>query len=120
MIDSNTMLQQLLQGGAVQQSAFTTESRYYGMPVASFSSLQGEQAQYVRRRFIPPPERFALMQRYRVLQGDRIDVVAGSVLGEPLFYWRICDANLALDPDEATATPGAFIRIPLPAGVPGA
>ncbi len=115
----NDTLQALLQSGALQQSAFTTESRYYGLPVASFSMSDGREVRYVTRRFIPPPQRFAVLQRYRVVQGDRIDVVAGQVYGEPLFYWRICDANLALRPEDVTAIPGAFIRIALPAGIPG-
>jgi hypothetical protein len=120
MIDAGSMLQQLIQSGAVQLSGFTPESRYLGIGLATWATPQGEQVEYVRRRFIPPPERFALIQRYRVTQGDRIDVVAANVYGEPLFYWRICDANLAVDPNDVTAQPGAFIRITLPAGIPGA
>ena len=30
---------------------------------------------------------------------DRIDLVADRYLGDPQAWWRICDANAALDPD---------------------
>lgn len=79
----------------------------------------GTQVTYVSRRFIPPPQDFSLLQRYRVQQGDRVDVIAGAILGDPLSYWQICDANLALEPADVVAVPGAFISITLPAGVPG-
>ncbi len=119
MIDPSALLQQLFNAGAVNQQSYGPESRYYGLPVLSLTAPGGSQISYVSRRFIPPPEAFAVLQRYRVQQGDRIDVIAGSTLGNPLSYWQICDANLAIQPADVTAQPGAFIVIPLPAGVPG-
>lgn len=119
-MDGATILQQLFATGAVQQQSFGPQSRYYGVPVLTQTTASGDQISYVGRRFIAPPSAFATLQRYRVSQGDRIDVIAGAILGDPLVYWQICDANLALDPDDVTAQPGAFIVITLPAGVPGA
>ncbi len=120
MTDPSTLLQQLFAAGAISQPGYGPESRYYGLPLLSRATSGGGQISYVSRRFIPPPEDFAVLQRYRVRQGDRVDVIAGSLLGNPLSYWQICDANLALQPDDVTATPGAFIVVTLPAGVPGA
>ena len=120
MTDPSTLLQQLFNAGAIGQPNFGPESRYYGLPLLSRSASGGGQVSYVSRRFIPPPGNFAVLQRYRVQQGDRVDVIAGSLLGNPLSYWQICDANLALQPADVTAAPGAFIVITLPAGVPGA
>jgi hypothetical protein len=119
MTDPSSLLQQLLSAGAIGQQSFGPESRYYGLPLLNYTAPDGSQVSYVSRRFIPPPEAFAVLQRYRVRQGDRIDVIAGTALGNPLSYWQICDANLAVDPDDVTAVPGAFIVITLPAGVPG-
>lgn len=119
-MDASSLLDQLLNSGAVQQSSFGPESRYYGLAVASLTTEAGHQTRYVTRRFIPPVASFALLQRHRVQQGDRVDVLASTLMGDPLAYWRLCDANLALDPDDVTAAPGAFIRITLPAGIPGA
>ena len=119
-MDAAALLQQLFNAGAISQQSYGPESRYYGLPLLTQTTPAGAQISYVSRRFIPPPEDFALLQRYRVKQGDRIDVIAASILGNPLSYWQICDANLALEPDDVTAVPGAFIVITLPAGVPGA
>lgn len=118
-MDAAALLQQLFNAGAINQQSYGPESRYYGLPLLTQTTPAGAQISYVSRRFIPPPEDFALLQRYRVRQGDRIDVIAASILGNPLSYWQICDANLALEPDDVTAVPGAFIVITLPAGVPG-
>jgi hypothetical protein len=119
-MDTAALLQQLFNAGAINQQSYGPESRYYGLPLLTQTTPAGTQISYVSRRFIPPPEDFALLQRYRVKQGDRIDVIAASILGNPLSYWQICDANLALEPDDVTTAPGAFIVITLPAGVPGA
>jgi hypothetical protein len=119
-MDAAALLQQLFNAGAINQQSYGPESRYYGLPLLTQTTAGGAQISYVSRRFIPPPEDFALLQRYRIKQGDRIDVIAASILGNPLSYWQICDANLALEPDDVTAVPGAFIVITLPAGVPGA
>jgi hypothetical protein len=113
------MLQQLLQSGALQQSAFTAQSRYYGLAVARITRPDGTTISYVGRRFIPPASSFAVLQRHRVLQGERVDVLAGQAYGDPLLYWRLCDANQALAPEDVTAKPGAFINITLQSGVPG-
>jgi hypothetical protein len=120
MTDPAALLQQLFSAGAVGQQSYGPESRYYGLPLLSQATPAGEQVSYVSRRFIPPPESYALLRRYQVQQGDRIDVIAGSLLGSPLSYWQLCDANLALEPDDVTAVPGAFIAVTLPAGIPGA
>jgi hypothetical protein len=109
----------LLQAGALRQTVFTTESRYVGLPIATFTKPDGSELRYVGRRFIPPPESFATLHLYRVLQNDRIDVIAARIYGEPLYYWRICDAFVALRPEDVTAVTGTYIRIPVPAATPG-
>jgi len=119
MTNPSALLQQLLNAGAINQQNYGPQSRYYGLPLLTYTAADGSQVSYVSRRFIPPPDAFALLQRYRVQQADRIDVVAASILGNSLLYWQICDANLALEPDDVTAVPGALIAITLPAGVPG-
>lgn len=113
------VLAALLRGGAVGQSPFGPESRYFGIPLAELRVATGETVRYVTRRFIPAPHRFFSLQRYRVMQGDRLDVIAARVYAEPLFYWRLCDANVAMRPDDLTAVPGEYIRVTLPAGIAG-
>jgi hypothetical protein len=59
------------------------------------------------------------MQRHRVTQGVRVDVLVAQAYGDPLYYWRLCDSNLAFRPEDVTAKAGAFINISLPPGIPG-
>jgi hypothetical protein len=68
---------------------------------------------------VPPPERFALLQEHVVTQGERLDNITARYLDDPEQFWRICDANRALRPDELTETVGRRLRITLPEGIPG-
>ncbi|MUL63107.1 hypothetical protein BOO86_01410 [Mycobacterium sp. CBMA 234] len=117
--DPSSLLAQLLRAGAITSQSFGPESRYYGLPLQSLTTSAGAQIRYVSRRFIPPPTDYAVLQLYRVKQGDRVDVVAAAVLGNPLSYWQLCDANASTQPPDVVAIPGAFITVTLPAGVPG-
>jgi hypothetical protein len=119
MTDPSALLQQLFAAGAIPQQTFGRDSRYYGLPLLTTTDARGDSVQYVSRRFVPRPELLSVLQRYRVRQGDRIDVIAAALIGNPLSYWQICDANLAIDPDDVTAHPGTFISITLPPGSAG-
>jgi hypothetical protein len=48
-----------------------------------------------------------------VAQGDRLDTITARYLGDPTQFWRICDANDTLRPDELEE-PGRTVRIALP------
>ena len=98
---------------------FSMTSRYFDIPTAKFETADGETVSYVRRRFIPPPERFALLQEYTVTGGDRLDNITAHFLGDPEQFWRVCDANGAMRPEELTETIGRKLRITLPEGIPG-
>jgi hypothetical protein len=45
--------------------------------------------------------------------------IAAQYLGDPEQFWRICDGNRAMRPDELTETIGRRLRITLPAGITG-
>jgi hypothetical protein len=98
---------------------FTFTSRYYGIETAKLERADGKTIIYLRRRFIPPPERFALLQEHFVTQGERLDNITANYLGDPEQFWRICDANCAVRPEELTETVGRRLRITLPEGIPG-
>ena len=49
-----------------------------------------------------------------MIQGDRLDNITAKYLGDPEQFWRLCDANAAVRPDELTETIGAKVRITLP------
>jgi hypothetical protein len=98
---------------------FTITSRYYGLEKVQLETAGGKAVVYARRRFIPPPERFALLQEHTVTEGERLDNITAQHLGDPEQFWRVCDANGAMRPDELTETIGRRLRITLPEGIPG-
>ncbi|HET7502149.1 MAG TPA: hypothetical protein VFK02_14125 [Kofleriaceae bacterium] len=94
-------------------------SRYSGIETARFTAADGTEIVYLRRRFIPPPDRFELLQEHVIEQGDRLDNLTALYLEDPEELWRICDANGAMRPDELTEVVGRRLRITLPEGVKG-
>jgi hypothetical protein len=98
---------------------FPPTSRYALTPTASFMRADGTAVTYLKRRFVPPPENLALLQWHRVVQNERLDNIAARYLGDPEQFWRLCDANRALRPQELTETIGKPLRITLPEGIPG-
>jgi hypothetical protein len=111
-------LQTLLQVGA-KQSSFSPSSRYYATGTAILETADGKKVVYLQRRFIPQPERFTLLQEHTIAIGERLDNITAQYLGDPEQFWRICDANAVLNPDDLTNRPGSRIRITLPEGMPG-
>lgn len=111
-------VQAMLAQTSLAATAFAPSSRYYGIETATIE-LGGGVVRYVLRRFVPPPERFALLQEHTVVQGERLDVITARYLGDPTLFWRICDANRAMRPHELTETVGRKLRITLPNGITG-
>lgn len=111
MIDT---LSALLSAGAIPQTSYAPDSRYYGLAPLAYTTADGQTIQYVARRFIPQPQSFATIAVHTVAQGERVDVMATQFFGDPLLYWRLCDANLAVRPDDLE-TAGLIIKITLAA-----
>jgi len=93
-------------------------SRYYAIERATLELPDGRVVAYVRRRFLPAGASMPLLAEVAVSPGERIDVVTNRTLGDPLAFWRICDANDAMDPqemlDEVANDPNRRLRIPQP------
>ena len=104
---------------ALKPATFPPTSRYAGVATTSLTVAGGRQVVYLERRFLPQSSTLALLARHRVALGDRLDNIAAEYLGDPLQFWQICDANDAVNPDDLTTTVGSYLRITLPAGVPG-
>jgi hypothetical protein len=119
MIDPNQALQAILQPGGLKSSLFPTTSRYSGIDTETLETPDHRTIIYLKRRLVPPPENFILLQEHVVTQGERLDNLTASYLGDPQQFWRICDANGAMRPDELTETIGRRLRITLPEGIPG-
>lgn len=94
-------------------------SRYAATEVAEFASGSGRTVRYLRRRFVPAADRFALLQEHVVRDGDRLDNIAAAYLGDPEQFWRVADANGAMRPEELTEQPGRRLRLTLPEGIAG-
>jgi len=111
-------LDALLQSAAAGPQQFAPNSRYYAVPTTTMTLPDGRMLTYLTRRFVPQPERFALLKQHAVVQNDRLDSLAAHYFNDPVQFWRLCDANRALRPDELIETIGRLLRITLPEGVP--
>jgi hypothetical protein len=112
-------IQNLLGMGALKSNPFPPNSRYSTTQTATLDTPDGTVVVYLRRRFVPPADRFALLSEYIVSQGDRPDTLAARLIGDPELFWQLCDSNSAMQPDELTDIPGRRLRVTLPEGIPG-
>lgn len=99
-------------------ASFPATSRYAATDIATLTDADGRVTAYLRRRFVPQPERFALLQTHTVAQGERLDNLTATYLGDPEQFWRVADANRAMRPDDLMEI-GRVLRITLPEGIPG-
>jgi nucleoid-associated protein YgaU len=93
---------------------FARGSRYETVPEARHVDASGREVPYKLLRVLPGPP--VTVQTHRVVDGDRLDLLAHRYLGDSELFWRICDANRALRPEELTREAGRVLGIPL--GVP--
>ena len=96
---------------------FPPTSRYYTITTNQYTAPDGRVIVYLNRRFVPSADRFTPLEEHVVTQGERLDNITAQTLGDPLQFWRICDANNAMRPDELTETIGRRLRITLPEGI---
>jgi len=112
-------VQAMLAQTSLKNTLFTATSRYFGVDTLTYAAPQGMAIVYIQRRFLPSSDRFQLLQEHTVTQGERLDNIASQFLGDPTLFWRLCDANNAMRPEELTETIGRKLRITLPAGITG-
>jgi hypothetical protein len=93
---------------------FEFTSRYYALETATYTAPDGRVVAYKRRRFLPRGEELQLLSEVTVVDGDRLDLIAGRTLGDAEQFWRVCDANNAMNPLDLTAEPGRSVRVPVP------
>jgi hypothetical protein len=89
---------------------FSFTSRYYNISLLEHETPDGKKIVYLRRRFV--------LQEHSVAEGERLDNITAQYLGDPEQFWRLCDANDAMRPEELTETVGRRLRITLPEGIP--
>lgn len=93
---------------------FDAASRYYAIDEGTIQDDNGKTIPYKRRRFLPQGSGMTLVADLRIAEGERLDNLAARNLGDPLLFWRICDANDAMNPLELTECPGRILRIAVP------
>jgi hypothetical protein len=90
---------------------FFRGSRYEPVPDAEITTPEGRTIRYKRVRFIPDARgTFG----HRVKDGDRLDLISYQSYKDPEQFWRICDANLAMVPEDLVEEPGRLLLIPIP------
>jgi hypothetical protein len=94
-------------------------SRYRTVPERTTTLASGEEVRFLGRRVIPDLDKFRPLDRHRVVEGDRIDQIAGGGYGDPLLYWRIVDASGEADPFATCRPVGRVLIVPLPIEVTG-
>ena len=93
---------------------FTHTSRYANVSKATHTMADGRDVIYIKRRFLPDAAAMPLLAEVAVEQSDRPDLITARTLGDPEQFWRVCDANTVMHPQELIAEPGRRVRVPLP------
>ena len=98
-------------------TVFDKTSRYADIEDASLEVAQPDgttqAVRYKRRRFLPPRESMTVVGQHAMTDGDRLDLLATRFAGDPTAYWRLCDGNDLLRPDELER-PGRVIDLTMP------
>lgn len=93
---------------------FDATSRYYTLEDAIYEDEHGRHISYKRRRFLPQGMQMPLLTEVTVAVGDRLDLIAARTLNAPDNFWRICDANNAMNPFTLTDQVGNVLRVSPP------
>ena len=96
---------------------FEPTSRYYNLPMASLTVIGRDgtpvEIRYLNRRFISAVDGEITLQDYTFTEGERLDNITARYLGDPTQFWRVCDTNGVLRPEELEQI-GRVIKIALP------
>lgn len=76
---------------------FAKGSRYEQVPEALYVEASGREIPYKLLRIVVGEPG---VQRHAVVSGDRLDLLAHRFYADSEQFWRICDGNDALRPDD--------------------
>jgi hypothetical protein len=88
---------------------FFKGSRYENVDEDEIENGAQRIIRYKKIRFTPETKS---RQAHSICQGERLDNLAYRYFRDPELFWRICDANPTLWPDDLIATTGRSVRIP--------
>jgi nucleoid-associated protein YgaU len=87
---------------------FSDRSRYRAVPTVEARTPDGRAVAALKLRRLPA----ATGKTVAVKEGDRLDLLARSRLGDATAYWRIADANTELEARDLETPPGRAIVAP--------
>jgi hypothetical protein len=88
---------------------FTSTSRYANIADATYVDANGKQLSYKVLRLTPSAPTLLV---HTVVQQDRLDLLANTYYIDPQQFWRLCDGNLAMRPDDLLVV-GFELQVPL-------
>lgn len=96
---------------------FESTSRYAPIDEATIVLPQPDGSmrttRFKRRRLVPQPATMTHLAEHTVTGGERLDVIAARYMGDPTAFWRLCDANEVLRPEDLERI-GTTINIAMP------
>jgi hypothetical protein len=93
---------------------FDVTSRYDSLGTATYTTPDGREITYKKRRFLPQGAAMLLLTEITVTEGERLDLIAARTIGDPQQSWRIGDANRVMNPKKLTEQVGETLRVPVP------
>lgn len=97
--------------------AFAANSRYAGLPVLEVVVTDADGTsrtiRYAARRTWSLPDTVTPLAQHVLAPGERLDLLAARYAADPTAFWRICDANPVLWPQQLEQ-PGRTILIAMP------
>ena len=90
---------------------FQRTSRYANVPVDTLE-VGGREVRYVKARAVP--ETGPQQTVHVVGEGERPDQLAYRYYRDPERFWRLCDANRVMWPDDLVGEVGRVIIVPQP------
>jgi hypothetical protein len=89
---------------------FLSNSRYASTPTEQTTTPDGRTVTSVVLRHPAP----ASGDGYTVKDNDRLDLIANERLSDDTAFWRVADANTALQAKDLVASAGDVILVPKP------
>lgn len=102
----------------LEANLYPQSSRYFGLKILKLQRPDGREVAYLERRFLPDTEEFEELRVHTVAEGERLDLIANEYFGDPSQFWRVCDANSIMNPEDLEEI-GRQVKITLPQGFSG-
>jgi hypothetical protein len=93
-------------------------SRYQALSVKpnAYTDANGRTILYLPRRFLPASASTSMPAQVLATSMERLDQLAARTLGDPEQFWRLCDANDAMNPFDLIHDSDGRLRLPAPYG----